>query len=276
MAHSFEMYENLNRLLQVSIEVYEFCKTLNFDNLDVENKSDDSPVTQIDKSLNDFIIGKISSQWPEDNIIGEEGSLVRSETTSRCWYIDPVDGTKELISGNGEWGIHIGLAENKRAQMGSVLHFAKKRIYLAENGSGSYIFNVESGTLEKLQMFDHQGERVVVESRSHRDSFAEVLKEQMGIEKSLAHGSIGLKAALIARGEADLYVNTGCSCSLWDTCAPEIIVREAGGVFCSFAGTPLVYDAISSGDTKVGQKFFASHKRLDLSDLKQVEGSTHD
>ncbi|MBO0721591.1 MAG: 3'(2'),5'-bisphosphate nucleotidase CysQ, partial [Blastocatellia bacterium] len=66
--------------------------------------------------------------------------------------------------------------------------------------------------------------------------------EMLGITKRISHGSVGLKFGLIAEGRAHLYLHFGGRTNQWDTCGPEAILREAGGVITDINGEALRYN----------------------------------
>jgi 3'(2'), 5'-bisphosphate nucleotidase len=82
----------------------------------------------------------------------------------------------------------------------------------------------------------------MVGSRSHADPFTSAVATELGIEEQVMSGSVGLKCGLIAEGHCDLYVHPVPYLGEWDTCAPEIILREAGGTVLSCAAEPLRYN----------------------------------
>jgi 3'(2'), 5'-bisphosphate nucleotidase len=89
---------------------------------------------------------------------------------------------------------------------------------------------------------DAVGHARMVVSRSHRDAALESVADALGIADVHPCGSVGLKVALVATGEADLYVHTGAGPKLWDGCAPDAIARAAGAEVTDAFGRPLRYD----------------------------------
>src|ERR1035438_9799183 len=79
-------------------------------NLDVESKSDESPVTIADKACEKLIVEELSSAFPDDGLLGEEGAA-RESSNGRKWIIDPIDGTRDFIRGTRAWSVLIGLEE---------------------------------------------------------------------------------------------------------------------------------------------------------------------
>ena len=87
----------------------------------ISYKGTNDPVTEADQEANTIIVEGLAAHFPQDEIIAEESPLpVDAQTTDRVWYVDPLDGTKEFISRNGEFSIMIGLTLNTRSQLGVV------------------------------------------------------------------------------------------------------------------------------------------------------------
>jgi 3'(2'), 5'-bisphosphate nucleotidase len=85
------------------------------------------------------------------------------------------------------------------------------------------------------------GQATMALSRSHLSQSTEAIRRKLGIERTLQTGSIGVKVGLICEGRADVYIQ-GRGTSLWDTCAPEAILHEAGGRMTDSLGHPFRYD----------------------------------
>jgi 3'(2'), 5'-bisphosphate nucleotidase len=68
--------------------------------------------------------------------------------------------------------------------------------------------------------------------------------ESFGFKDETRRGSVGVKIGLIAEQQADLYLHLSPSTKQWDTCAPEIVLTEAGGVLTDLFGQPLRYNAL--------------------------------
>ena len=79
-------------------------------------------------------------------------------------------------------------------------------------------------------------------SRSHYTPDIEAIQRKLGVRNSISSGSIGLKVGLICEGRAHLYVHTSPHTSQWDTCAPDVILHEAGGCMTDLSNIPLRYN----------------------------------
>ena len=115
----------------------EILKIYSDDNFDVEIKSDNSPLTIADKISHKTIVKKLETfNYP---ILSEEGSKIPYEERNKWdkfWMIDPIDGTKEFISKNGEFTINISLLVKNYPSLGVVYVPVHRELFLAQTGFG--------------------------------------------------------------------------------------------------------------------------------------------
>jgi 3'(2'), 5'-bisphosphate nucleotidase len=168
-------------------------------------------------------------------------------TAGRVWYVDPIDGTREFIAKSGEFSVMIGLAVEGRSRLGVV--YRPDRDLLFGGIADQEAWVIEGRLRRPLSVSNRTdpGSLCLAVSRSHRHPRMDAIREKMGIRQEMRCGSVGLKIALIATGEADLYIEPGPYTSAWDACGPEAIVTGAGGRFTDLLGSPLLY---GSGDLK--------------------------
>ncbi|MCU0692617.1 MAG: 3'(2'),5'-bisphosphate nucleotidase CysQ, partial [Polyangiaceae bacterium] len=164
----------------------------------------------------------------------------------RVWFIDPLDGTKEFIARNGEFAIMIGLAVGGRAMLGVVAAPATGEVFAGVVGHGAWSLH-DDGSRTPLRVSDVNslGSAGLVKSRSHHSGKLQRVIDALGVQRQVVSGSVGLKAARIASAKEDvyLYMHAPGGAKLWDGCAPEAIVRAAGGEVTDVRGRPLSYAA---------------------------------
>ena len=210
---------------------------------DVAYKGKANPVTIADTKANAYLVRALRERFPEDGVVAEE-SPDQSDALGggRCWYVDPLDGTKEFIAKNGEFSVMLGLSVDGEAKLGVVFQPATDKLYTGVVGAGAWI--EENGARRELKVSsqaDPSALRLVV-SRSHRADSVDRIVRELGITQEMASGSVGLKIGLIAEQKADLYVNVSNKSSAWDACGPEAILRAAGGRFGRLDGSSYRYD----------------------------------
>jgi 3'(2'), 5'-bisphosphate nucleotidase len=207
-----------------------------------ETKAGGSPVTTADLAANDIIRAGLSERFPGDAILSEESRDDASRLEARrVWIVDPLDGTKDFLARNGEFSIMIGLVVAGRPALGVVYLPDGDVMYSAAAGSGAWVRR--NGATERLEraVADPAGLRLVG-SRSHAEPLLTRVQEALGITDVEPCGSVGVKCARIAEGRRDLYAHPVPYLKEWDTCAPEVILAEAGGRVTDCLGGPLRYN----------------------------------
>lgn len=212
-------------------------------------KADGSPVTLADQEAEKLIQRQLEEMLPGIPMIGEEASAAghRPDLAGQeyFWLVDPLDGTKEFISGKGDYTVNIALIHKGEPILGVVFAPAIGELYAGyteENGNCKAVRWLEDTESEKdIQVRKPPKEGLtVVASKSHGS--AQRLDQYLSgykIEKLLKRGS-SLKICVIAAGKADLYPRFGPTCE-WDTAAGDAVLRASGGIIRDFQGKPLVY-----------------------------------
>jgi 3'(2'), 5'-bisphosphate nucleotidase len=203
-------------------------------------------VTAADREANELIVGRLRKEFPDDGILAEESidSEHRLEK-DRVWLIDPMDGTKNFIQRDGDFAVQIGLAVNGESVAGVVYQPVRDVLYRARRGDGAWMETPDGPTTRmsvSTQTDVHQ--MVLASSRSHRSPRMERVVTAFGFKNETRRGSVGVKIGLIAEQHADLYLHLSPSTKQWDTCGPEIILVEAGGLLTDLFGGPLRYNGL--------------------------------
>jgi 3'(2'), 5'-bisphosphate nucleotidase len=209
-------------------------------------KADLSPVTEADALAEKVIIAALKKQWPDVPILAEESAAAGHipNLGNSFFLVDPLDGTKEFISRNGEFTVNIAHIDHGRPVMGVVYAPAIERMYCGELGSGAAQATLapsEPGDIswEPIKVRAAADALTVVASRSHMDAETEAYLATRNV-KSLTSAGSSLKFCLIAKGEADLYPRFGRTME-WDTGAGQAVLEAAGGKVLCVDGSPLGY-----------------------------------
>ncbi|MDH3274037.1 MAG: 3'(2'),5'-bisphosphate nucleotidase CysQ [Gammaproteobacteria bacterium] len=210
---------------------------------DVQEKSDESPLTQADLASHHCIVAGLRQLTPDIPIISEEEGLPAFEERrqwQRYWLIDPLDGTKEFVNRNGEFTVNIALIDSHRPVFGVVYVPVQDKTYLGCDGHGAELR--EGGSVTPIRVAVASGTPVrIVGSRSHRGSSLDTFLERLGETDMIPMGS-SLKFCVVAEGRADIYPRLGPT-SEWDTAAAQAVVEQAGGKVLELDGRPLSYNA---------------------------------
>jgi 3'(2'),5'-bisphosphate nucleotidase len=248
----------------------------------VERKADDSPVSAADRNAEEAILTRLSAAMPELPVVAEEavsaGTIPR--IGRRFALVDPLDGTKEFVSRNGEFTVNIAIVEDGVPVMGVVLAPALGLAY-AGSPQGAWKGALDAG-LESVLDWHPIGTRrtipspVGVASRSHLTPPTEEALAQARCDERRSIGS-SLKFCLVAEAAADFYPRLGPTME-WDTAAGDAVLRAAGGIVVTLDGAPLRYGKTGiAGMREFENPYFiaagdpALVARLDLASLKAAE-----
>ncbi|QJP93300.1 MULTISPECIES: 3'(2'),5'-bisphosphate nucleotidase CysQ [Pseudomonas] len=216
----------------------------------VTAKSDDSPVTAADIAAHEVIVAGLTALDPSIPVLSEEDASIPQSVRAgwqRWWLVDPLDGTKEFISGSEEFTVNIALIENGRVVFGVVSMPTNGRFYVGGAGLGAWRGD-KGGTPVAIQVRDVPGPGeafTVVASRRHSSPEQERLLSGLSAslgELQLANIGSSLKFCLLAEGAADCYPRLAPT-SQWDTAAAQGVLEGAGGEVLSLNGEAFCYPA---------------------------------
>jgi 3'(2'), 5'-bisphosphate nucleotidase len=215
--------------------------------LDVEQKNQDDgsePVTQADRIANELIVTGLQREFPGDGILAEESvDTKRRLGKSRVWMVDPLDGTNGFIAGNGDFAVQIGLAEEGEVIVAVVYAPLTGVLYHAVRGEGTWIERPEAGPEQAHVSGTRElSEMRLAASRSHRSPRMNKVVQRFGFREEVQRGSVGIKIGLLIEQQCDVYIHLSPRTRQWDTCAPQLILTEAGGRMTDLFGDPLNYN----------------------------------
>lgn len=241
--------------------------------LEVERKVDadeyTEPVTQADRAANELIVSALRREFPDDGILAEESvDTERRLRKRRVWMIDPIDGTNGFIAHDGDFAVQIGLAIEGRSVVGVVYQPLPDVLYRAVEGAGTFIerqgFETERARVSEASAISRMR---MAASRNHRSPRMDRVLRALGIEEEVQRGSVGIKVGLIIERQCDVYIHLSPRTKQWDTCAPEIILREAGGRITDLFGYPLGYN---EADVQNRNGLIASNGRAHARIIKEL------
>jgi 3'(2'), 5'-bisphosphate nucleotidase len=201
--------------------------------------------TDADRRSQEIILQAIRRDFPNDALCAEESTSTLAgavHTGGRLWIVDPIDGTRGFARKNGEFSVMIAFVADGVIGAGVVYQPAASRLTYATHGGGCWRRDGESEPIAcRATAVRELRECTLTQSRSRtpgkRSRWAEALEPVRIVESY----SAGIKLALVARGEADVYLNTYEAFHDWDICAGHILVSEAGGRVSGTGGQELRY-----------------------------------
>lgn len=220
-------------------------------NFEAFHKADDSPVTSADYAASDLLVKRLQQLTPSVPVLSEEAIQpwqVR-RAWQRYWLVDPLDGTQEFVAGSGDFAVSIALIENGVPVLGMIAWPTADKLYFAHQHGGA--FRLSSGQLEPIQVrkLANPSRDTIIVALSRRQPKERILTRYQSQQPvAVIHtGSCALKSALVAEGNADVFMRIGPT-GEWDTGAAEILVREAGGQLVDVHYQPLSYNQTANTD----------------------------
>jgi len=228
MNQSFQLKEHLSTIVAAAIEAGNAIMHIyNDGQIEVQTKSDQSPLTLADQASHQIIVKALSSLGIP--ILSEEGKNIEYQERKNWdlfWLVDPLDGTKEFIKKNGEFTVNIALIQNQKPIWGVVYAPALDKLYYVDEKDQVLLLeknqtHILSAKTEALD-FKKVGLRVVA-SRSHMDDKTTALVQSF-VEPVLVSMGSSLKFMILAEGNADIYPRFAPTME-WDTAAAHAILN---------------------------------------------------
>lgn len=228
---------------------HEIMKVYSESDIGIRLKNDKTPITIADEASNFVLQQGIKNLLVSYPIISEEDDSFeyhKRKNFEKFWLIDPLDGTKEFISKNGEFAICVALIYQCKSVFGLVYAPALEKMYMGIQNEGAY--DISNGIESKLSATNitmNQSHLRFGVSRSHANQAVSDYISTFENPEIIEKGSV-LKLTEIAAGNIDIYPRFDENTSEWDIAAGQIILEEAGGQVLDFeTKKPLLYNKVS-------------------------------
>lgn len=243
--------------------------------LEIKTKSHEHDfVTQADIEADKYIREELNKLFPKDKILSEEFDWKPKDYSGNVWMVDPLDGSKDFVHQGGGFSVMIGLCVDGIPYLGVVYAPARDLLYYAQKNNGAYL--IKGNKKEKLKVSQiNQIENSTMVTRIIHGEPRDLdrIVYSLKFKKEIKESSVGIKLGLITESKADLHINTNFRCSKWDTCAPQIILEEAGGHLTDLEGKSLNYKQKS---IKWEKSFVASNNILHPEVIKKIQSFEND
>jgi 3'(2'),5'-bisphosphate nucleotidase len=209
----------------------------------VQTKPDQSPVTAADQAANACLEARIRAAFPDDGFLSEESPDDQARFGKRrVWIIDPLDGTRDFLAQTGDFCVLVGLTIDASPVMGVVYQPVKDELYFARRGGGAFV--EAGGTTRKLgaSRLQEVGDVRVGISRLNPDEGLGKCLAAAGLAPRAVQMGASAKHMALARGEIEAVLNLSPAEMEWDTCAPEVVLAEAGCMVTDGDGRPFRYN----------------------------------
>lgn len=231
----------------------------------IRHKADNSLVTDIDARCAEFLDHFLHGHFPGDAVLNEEtgghgGRHASWRKAERCWYVDPLDSTSSYVRGAPHYGVLLGLAEEGLPVFGLTFRPAGGEIFFAAKGEGAYRFRLHRGEAaageggdpawflqpgdqpQRIAVSSEDKVRLVVSHGRPSEQMDAWVKRLGNPPLQKQNGS--LKICEVARGGYTAFLSPPRNrMSLWDLCAPGLILAEAGGRMTDLEGRDIDFTA---------------------------------
>jgi myo-inositol-1(or 4)-monophosphatase len=207
-----------------------------FGHVSIEYKGEVDLVTKADRASEKMIVERIRKQWPEHDLIGEEGS--RRETGSDFrWYVDPLDGTTNFAHGYPIFCVSMALEYKGERIAGVIFDPNRNEMFAAEKGSGAQLNGHPAHVSSTPQLKESLVATGFPSHKRHKNPninfYHQITLRSHGVRRA---GSAALDLCYTACGRFDAYWEFNLN--PWDTAAGVLLVEEAGGKVTNFSGGP--------------------------------------
>jgi len=234
---SFDPAELLPGALASAEEACDLIKKMMQRPLESWSKQDRSPVTAIDLAVDALLRRSLGALAPDISWMSEETADDPSRLNARrLWVVDPIDGTRALMSGLPEYCISVALVADHRPVLAIIANPSTGDLYRAVVGEGAW--HNSGRRLQVAKRSTASAPRLLVSRSEHGRGMWQGVAEDMTIEPL---SGLAWKMVQVADGLADATV-TPWRRSEWDAAAGDLIVAEAGGWSGDLAGNPLSYN----------------------------------
>lgn len=234
----------LNQVLLIAYEAGKHLQQFYQKQVHVELKEDNTPVTEADLFVSQFLTEKLTALFPNVPVLSEENchiSFEERKNWKEYWLIDPLDGTQQFINRTDQFSVLITLVRKNKPVL-SVIHAPILSItYYAMRDFGA--FKKQLDQVKKLTKnttnFDRPL-RIAVGATTSQEKVRSILPKDFPCEFVVV-GSSSLKSGLVAEGAVDCYVRLGQT-GEWDTAGAEVLLAETHGAIFDSHFEPLTYN----------------------------------
>lgn len=201
-------------------------------------KADRSLVTDADQAVQDFLMATIAERFPQDAVISEETQAdpdrhASVASASRCWVIDPIDGTRNYVRKVPMFSVSVALMIEGAPAVGWVYNPMTDHLYSAARNRGAWLNDMRVRCADQPPT----GDLFIGLPSGREEALPRIIHEWIDRMVQRATGSTALNMVLLASGCFDAAF--GNNCKLWDIAAGTVIIEEAGGRIVDHQGCPI-------------------------------------
>ncbi|EOR09059.1 3'(2'),5'-bisphosphate nucleotidase CysQ family protein [Acinetobacter genomosp. 15BJ] len=228
---------------QILLEEYQsYCAGCEFN---IQEKSDDSPVTQADLKVNHFLLKHLATVTPQLPVLSEESDYSARAAWQRCWMLDPLDGTKEFIHERDEFTINLSLIEDHQTTFAIIAVPCEQVMYIGYTSQLPYKYSFSQQQWFQYQIEEHNWVVPLQIGLSHSSknpkykNFIEPILQNREVERREAGSAY--KFCMMLEGEIDIYPRFHPT-SEWDTSSGQALLESIGGGLMTLDQKPFLYN----------------------------------
>jgi len=230
--------------------------------LDIQHKTDQSPVTAADLAAHQTIETALQQMTPEWPVLSEESADMSARREwSTFWLVDPLDGTKEFINRTGEFTVNIALIEQGRVLLAVIAVPVQHEVYAVADG---HVWRIDAQSVWHVLSAQPPVSvwRLAMSRRAKQPAYSRFLQRLTAKKQTYSTVEAGsaYKFCLMAAGEIDVYPRLHPT-SEWDTAAGQALLEALGGGLFDLQGRPFVYN---QRDSTLNGEFIAVRCASDL------------
>lgn len=233
----------LTQASQILLEEYQnYCTGSEFK---IDKKDDQSPVTQADLKVNQFLITALAQITPEIPVLSEESDNSKREQWSVCWMLDPLDGTKEFIYKRDEFTINLSLIQNHQTTFSIIAVPTEQVMYLGYLTELPYKYSFAEKTWERYCKFKDTQHDAIQIGLSHSSKnpqyqqYIDYIEQDHPVVRREAGSAY--KFCMMLEGEIDIYPRFHPT-SEWDTSSGQGLLESIGGGLVSLDAVAFTYN----------------------------------
>ncbi len=228
-------------------EYQNYCEGGQFN---IDQKSDNSPVTQADYRVNHYLFAALTDWRPDLPIVSEESSNIERHHWPLCWMLDPLDGTKEFIQQREEFTINLSLIHTHDTVFAAIVVPCQDVLYIGDVDRLPYKYDLQQ---QQFWQFDATAlSQVLTPSMclniglSHSNQttayqqFMQLLSLKHEQIQRIEAGS-AYKFCMMLEGQIDIYPRFHPT-SEWDTSAGQALLESIGGGLYGLNGKAFRYN----------------------------------
>ncbi|MEA3430025.1 MAG: inositol monophosphatase family protein [Nanoarchaeota archaeon] len=264
----------IQKIIQIARQAGQIIEEAKNEKQITKSKEDGTVVTTTDLKVDKFIIEQLNKFFPDIEVLTEETVSVITKDT--FFIIDPLDGTQEFLNSIKdpsliEYAVMIGLVKQHIPVLGVVYLPATKTLYYAEQGKGAF---KECGDKTE-QIYTKNSNKILIGKYNVDEDLELYLKNKYNLtsEQTFKGGSFGVKVCQLAEGLFQEFIHTNYDknkihASIWDSCASDIILKEAGG----FSHTIKTLESVNYKQIELTNGYIASSNKFNTLFIFDIDG----